>query len=201
MKITSYCIVNNSQFDINGEVRSLEEMPIDKKLEKLYRNLAIDYPRFFKMDRLAKLAIIGIEAISKEHKEIQHYKDDEIAMLFMNVDSSLDTDIKHQKMLDEKRNPSPAIFVYTLANILMGEIAIKKEWYGENLFILATDFNLEVWLKEAQLLFDTNKAKAVVGGWINVFQERFDLRLFFVENESESKGLEINNLVSLCNRI
>jgi hypothetical protein len=194
MKITSYCRLNNQLLDIDGNIQRFESNKIDVIFNELYRGSSIDYPRFFKMDDLSKLGMLGIELLSQKIDGFDSYADDEIAMVFMNVDSSLETDVKHQKMLDEKRNTSPAVFVYTLPNIVMGEIAIRKEWFGENLFILAPDFNLENWLKEVQLMFTTKKAKAVVGGWINVFQGQFDLRLFFVENETKAKGFDSNSL-------
>jgi hypothetical protein len=182
--VTSYCLLDSSRLDLNGNVKTHGANSADILLNNLYREHLINYPKFFKMDKLSKLGLLGIELISPD---IKNYKDDEIALLFVNSDSSLDTDKKHQQTLNENRSPSPAIFVYTLPNIVLGEIAIRKKWYGENLFILASEFDFDQWLKEAALLLSSGKAKAVVGGWINALDNQLDLRLFFVENDKEAE--------------
>lgn len=197
LQVTSYCIINNKSCNINGLEEEIKEDQLDDFLSTLFKSLGIKYSKFYKMDRLSKLGLIGVEMLSQKNESLKNYQDDEIAMLFMNADSSLDTDIKHQKTLDEKKNPSPAIFVYTLPNILMGEVSILKKWYGENLFILADQFKIENWLNEVQVLFDLNKAKAVIGGWINVMDQKIDLRLFLVENNSEKKSFKIEELSTL----
>lgn len=192
--VSSYCIINKGEIIVNGQKSKIEEGSIDDKLSTLYKNLGVKYSKFYKMDRLSKLGIIGVENICQTMPGLNKYKDDEIAMLFMNIDSSLDSDSKHQKMLDENRNPSPAIFVYTLPNIVMGEISIFKKWYGENLFILADHFSLKDWLNEVQLSFESNKAKALIGGWINVYDQEMDLRMFLVENNDEGKSVNFEEL-------
>ena len=189
--VTSYCLLDSSRLDLNGKVKTHRTNSADALLKKLYREHSINYPRFFKMDKLSKLGVLGIELISPE---IKKYHDDEIALLFINSDSSLDTDQKHQQTLNENRSPSPAIFVYTLPNIVLGEIAIRKKWYGENLFILASEFDFDQWLKEAALLLTSGKAKAVVGGWINALGDQLDLRLFFVENHADIDNFDTQKL-------
>ena len=191
MMVTSYCLLDSSRLDLNGKVKTHRTNSADALLKKLYREHSINYPRFFKMDKLSKLGVLGIELISPE---IKKYHDDEIALLFINSDSSLDTDQKHQQTLNENRSPSPAIFVYTLPNIVLGEIAIRKKWYGENLFILASEFDFDQWLKEAALLLTSGKAKAVVGGWINALGDQLDLRLFFVENHADIDNFDTQKL-------
>lgn len=189
--VTSYCLLDSSRLDINGKVKTYKANSSDSLLNNLYRNHSINYPKFFKMDTLSKLGILGIELISPG---IKAYKDDEIALLFINSDSSLDTDQKHQQTLNENRSPSPAVFVYTLPNIVLGEIAIRKKWYGENLFILASEFDFDQWLKEAALLLNSRKAKVVVGGWINALDNQLDLRLFFVENDKDVEYFDVQKL-------
>jgi len=148
---------------------------------RVYKDLDLKYPKFHKMSNLAKLAFLGVE-ILKIDKNLEHYNDDEIALVFSNSYSSLDTDVLHQEKLDSiDAQASPSIFVYTLPNILMGEIAIRNKWFGENLFVLKEAFELEEWKTSANSLIQLNKAKAVIGGWVELFEEEFELKLFMLE--------------------
>ena len=192
MRITSYCLLNDKRLDLNGQVREFEPLPPGKRLAGLYRELGFNYPKFFKMDKLSKLAFTGMELLMKDNGA--KYGEDDIAMLFYNADSSLDTDIRHLETLQKGHSPSPAIFVYTLPNIAMGEIAIRRKWYGENLFILATDFDLAGWLADAALLLENGKARAVAGGWVNAMGNDYDLRFFFAEEKSGMRSYDPEKL-------
>ena len=135
------------------------------------------------MDNLCKLGFLGVE-ILKGSADLSAYGEDEIAMVFQNSFASLDTDVKHQNKINtEGINPSPAIFVYTLPNILMGEIAIRNKWYGENLFVVREKFDFEQWKSSVESLFRLKKAKAVIGGWIDLYQDNYQLQLYFVERK------------------
>lgn len=158
---------------LSGDVSS------DMKL--VYKHLNLDYAKFFKMDNLCKLGFLGVELL-KTKTELGLYKDDEIALHFQNASSSLDTDAKHQQKINDGGSSSPAIFVYTLPNIVIGEIAIKNGWFGENLFILSDEFDLVEWTRINEVLFSNQKAKAVVGGWIEVFEQNFKLDLYFMSS-------------------
>ena len=146
-----------------------------------YQHLGISYPKFFKMDRLCQLAILGSEylfgAIDVKFDE------EELALYFVCGRSSLDSDLRHQALINEGGNVSPAVFVYTLPNILLGELAIKNRWYGENLLILEPDFSLENWLEEAGLLISSGKARFCLGGWVDVCGEEFQLKMYLVAPE------------------
>ena len=93
----------------------------------------------------------------------------------------MDTDTKHQQLINGGKKVSPAVFVYTLPNIMMGEIAIKNKWYGENLLILVPDFNFEEWVLEADLLISSGKATYCLGGWVDVYQDNYQVQLYLVE--------------------
>lgn len=156
---------------------------LSERLSTLYKELDINYPKFHKMDNLCKLAFLGTELLTSK-MDISDYGDDEIGLVFVNNHSSLDTDTRHQQKIDDpEQKASPTIFVYTLPNILIGEIAIRYHWFGENLFVLADSFDQDKWMEMVEVLFDQKKANAVIGGWVDVFEEKFDLKLFFVKND------------------
>ena len=55
--------------------------------------------------------------------------------MICNADASLDTDIKY--LATTKELPSPSVFVYTLPNIMIGEICIRNHFKGESFFFIS----------------------------------------------------------------
>lgn len=53
-----------------------------------------------------------------------------------NRSASLDSDRRHQAIIDagDGCGASPAVFVYTLPNIMLGQVAIKHGLKGESTF-------------------------------------------------------------------
>ncbi|WP_339864431.1 3-oxoacyl-ACP synthase [uncultured Algoriphagus sp.] len=180
IQVISSCTIENDEIIVNGDLLfSIEDEVLSEFLKLAYRHLNLSYPKFFKMDKLCQLAFLGTEYLLKDNDIT--FTDDDVALCFFNGQSSLDTDAKHQHLINEGTKVSPAVFVYTLPNIMMGEIAIKNKWYGENLLILRPDFNFEEWALEADLLISSGKAKYCLGGWVDVFQDNYQVQLYLVE--------------------
>ncbi|MDR7129138.1 hypothetical protein J2X69_001473 [Algoriphagus sp. 4150] len=180
IQVISSCSIENGNIVVNGKtVFSFESGDFSEFLKAAFKKLDSPYPKYYKMDKLCQLAFLGSEYLLKEKSLF--FGDDEVAMVFFNGQSSLDSDSKHQQLIDEEAKVSPAVFVYTLPNIMMGEIAIRNKWYGENLLILKPSFNFEEWATEADLLISAEKATYCLGGWIDAFQENYRLRLYLVE--------------------
>jgi len=177
--ITTWCRITDKAVYVNGKRVFDAEINEDFLLE-VYRFLKIDYPKFHKMDKLSKTGFLGAELIKKYSKTIAAYADDEIALLFSNRHSSSEVDARFEKSYKEGGMPSPALFVYTLPNIVIGEIAIRNKWYGENLFLVQEQFDAGWYVTQCDLVLE-KKAKAVLAGWINV-TEKTDAFLFFADN-------------------
>ena len=140
--INSYCHISNDSVKINGEVSTaINSSSIDEITRELYLSLDLKYSKFHKIDQLSKIAFIGTELMKKADSEISNSGENDIALLFSNSKSSADTDIKFQESYKNGGIPSPSLFVYTLPNILIGEIAIRNKWYGENMFTISNVFD------------------------------------------------------------
>ena len=192
MKASASIHITPNGITVNGE-RAFEEVFINSDLKPftaIYKTLGISYPKFYKMDSLSKLGFLGTE-ILKQKVDLTKYTDQAISQIFTNSYSSLDTDLKHQDSLNKNASPSPAVFVYTLPNIVLGEIAIRNGFYGENIFTLSNEFSSKEWSDLVDIQFKLNKAEAVIGGWIELMNESFDLRLFFVRKDGENANYEI----------
>ncbi len=197
--ITTYCHIRNNTYSINGRVQVFDE---NKKgfsgtIVDIYRHLELKYPKFHKMDLLAKTAFIGSELLI-QNQDFSTYEDDEIAQLFANSESSEYSDFKFQESI-QNGNPSPSQFVYTLPNILMGEIALKNKWYGENLFLVLPKFNAKEIKEQIELLL-LNTSKAVLCGWVDVTKKEINAFFFVVENyTNKGEKLTEENLLTLYN--
>ncbi|TYP95940.1 hypothetical protein BC792_10831 [Sphingobacterium allocomposti] len=158
--------------------------------KEAFRLLKVDYPKFYKMDNLSKLVFLAADFL------LQQQDKDGIALVMANRSSSLDTDIKHQQSIQEKESffPSPATFVYTLPNICEGELCIRHQLMTENIFLVDECFPTETIEMYAAYLLRSGKAKRVMCGWAELFQENYDAVLYLVgpngEKEHTKKNIE-----------
>ena len=170
MKKTDICTIENSKIILN------EQIIFETKTENFsdfakeaYKNFELNYPKFHKMDNLSKLAFIASEMILKND---DHSK---TALVFANKSSSLDTDFKYQESINSQDNyfPSPAVFVYTLPNICVGEISIKHKMQTENAFFVLDAFDEEFLNSYAAQILQSGKAEKVLCGWVELYQESY----------------------------
>src|SRR5688572_13637206 len=152
--ITSYCRIRNQSVVVNGKDLSLpKEDSATYFLAQAYKSLEVNYPKFHKMDNLCKLGLIATEAALKNTDLLKQNDPGQIAIILANKASSLDTDRHHQQTINTKDQylPSPATFVYTLPNIVIGEIAIKHKITGENIFFVTDGFDAGLLVNQAKL--------------------------------------------------
>lgn len=186
--IHSFCTIQSNQIQLNGEVVfTTESNEFSDFSKKTYHNFTMNYPKFFKMDNLSKLAFIGSELLL--NSVIDANQENNIALLFANKSSSLDTDVKYQNSISDAENyfPSPAVFVYTLPNICLGEIAIKNQLKSENSFFIFEAFNSEFMMRYSNVLINTKKADKVLCGWVEYFNEEYKAFLYLVTNEGTTE--------------
>jgi len=183
--IQAFCTIENNKIVWNGDtIFESESSGFADFFKKAYQHFEIGYPKFFKMDSLSKLAFLAAELLLKnENSETEN----NIALLFANKSSSLDTDVKYQNSISDKENyfPSPAVFVYTLANICLGEISIRHQLKSENSFFIFDAFNPAFMADYANILIQTQKADKVLCGWTEFFGEEYKAFLYLVGNEGD----------------
>lgn len=138
-------------------------------LSTLYKQYIGNYPKFHKMDNLCKLGFVASELLLKEVGEERFVERDDRAIVLFNRSSSVDVDRKFMDTIKDKDNyfPSPALFIYTLPNIVTGEIAIRNKWHGEtSLYILPMHDEKQEWeILEATCLDPT--ISSILAGWVD----------------------------------
>ncbi len=185
--ITSYCSIKNNTVSLNGEkLYSDNETDFSVFIKAAYKNLETNYPKFFKMDSLSKLAFLAGDVLLKNEGFLAETEQN-IAVVFSNKASSLDTDRKYQKSIQDKENyfPSPAVFVYTLPNICIGELSIKHKLYSENSFFIFDAFNADHLYDYSTSLLRTQKADQVLCGWVEFDGENYEAFLYLVSDKGE----------------
>lgn len=193
LALKTYCRIKDNEVYINGEL-FCQHMGEEPFLRTVYKEIGLSYPKFFKMDNLSQLGFLGAEMVLIR-SEMENYADDEVAVIYSNKSSSLETDNVYFDSL-ESGIASPAQFVYTLPNIEVGEICIKHKLYGENNFLITERFDAQQLLDNCEALFADNAAKAVLIGWTESNGEDYDGFFAFIE-QNELGDLEAEDLTDI----
>ncbi|WP_303316738.1 3-oxoacyl-ACP synthase [Flavivirga abyssicola] len=183
--IDSFCKIKNNTISLNGSiVYNDENNNFSEFIKAAYKSFETNYAKFFKMDALSKLAFLAADVLLK-NEHLNPEKENNIAIIFSNKASSLDTDRKHQKSIQNKEDyyPSPAVFVYTLPNICIGEISIKYKLFSENSFFIFDTFNAQHLLDNTNSLLSTNKTEKVLCGWVELDGDHYEAFLYLVTNK------------------
>ncbi len=178
--IEHYCRIANSSLIVDGlEVTQDDNLNLNQFLKLIYTQFDISYPKYFKMDKLCKLAFIAAEMVLKSSENLSN-----CGIVFSNNASSLDTDRKHQSSIEnqEQYYPSPSIFVYTLPNIAIGEICIKHKIFGENAFFVKDQYDASFHYAYESSLLATQKSNKILGGWVNVDGESYEAFLYLISD-------------------
>lgn len=152
----------------NGAVLNGERLST-ANIAGLYREFVGDYPKFFKMDSLCKLGFIGAELLLKD---ISAEEKKNAAIILFNRNGSLITDRNYQNTItDDNYYPSPALFVYTLANIVTGEIAIRNKIYGESSFYVLNEQDVDLMNDIVNNAYLTSSHTFILTGWVDYEDE------------------------------
>ena len=169
------------------EVSSVEitksDSPFAEYIRSEYKSLEDANMKFFKMDNLSKLGYI---ASCKLFKTVSYdYPHNRIGIVLANRNSSLNTDLAHQKIVDQHlpEGSSPAVFVYTLANIVASEIAIKHKLQGETMMFVSEHKDMEYLKRYSEQLIQDDRCDAVIYGWCDLLEEEYNAELKLVKRK------------------
>lgn len=140
-------------------------------LTSLYKQMIGNYPKFYKMDGLSRLGFVASEILLNAEKG---ETDKERAIIFFNHSSSIASDRNYKESINDKDNyfPSPSIFVYTLPNIVTGEIAIRNHFHGETSFFILPDKDERLMEEILQASCRDAQSNSFLTGWIDYEDER-----------------------------
>ena len=185
--ISDYCIIRNNRIILNGEVvyTGNESSPVEF-FTASYRHFNISYAKFFKMDNLCKLGFLASELLLRGKNISETYPGEEVGILLSNAGSSIDTDRNHQKSISKRDEyfPSPSVFVYTLANIVIGEICIRHKLFGESFFMIEKEFNATRLYEQVKQWLDEGIVRCCITGWVEMDDQRYEAVMYFIQKTS-----------------
>lgn len=191
--------IHNNTVAINGK----KVFEVDKEealgpfLKQVYKNYKVGYSKYFKMDRLSKLGFLSAELLLQD-LDLNSLEPEQMAIILVNSAASLDTDHKFQDTIEDIA--SPAVFVYTLANIVIGEICIKHDIKGETAFFVQDKFNADFISDYANIVLSTTLTKRCVLGWVEMAPDSsYRSVLAMISSEKSEIKLNQTNLNRIFN--
>jgi hypothetical protein len=195
--ITASSIIYKGIVDKDGRKIYEDDADLPDFLVHVYQSFQLNYPKFYKMDNLSKLGWLAAEVLLKDSFNNNNYQPGDVGVVLANTNSSLDDDVKYWNSIKEMASPS--LFVYTLPNIVIGEICIRNHFKGEQAFYIQPEFDAPFMFHQVNYLLDTALLKACICGWVEVFEQEYKAVLFLVEkvkqeNSTLFSAAHINNI-------
>ncbi len=191
--ITRYVKIQDQRVWLNGLVDFVSEAePFRNWIRSVYSHYHLDYPKFFKMDNLCKLAFMSAEILLRGTDVLQKYPGEEVAIILENASSSLDYDQKHQETIRDRSHyfPSPSVFVYTIPNIMVAEVAIRHQVKGENAVFVFEQFDPAFIDDYVSELFRNRHVSCCLTGWVECYRDHYQSLLFMIEPRDKIKGFK-----------
>lgn len=152
---------------------------VSDTLTDLYTQTGTQYPKFHKMDMPSKVAFLAAAFLLETRNWTNFYNPYKCGIILSTSCGSLDSDIKHQNQI-RMGYPSPAIFVYTLANIMAGEICIRYGFKGENTVMVSDEHRWKNQLEYITLCHDEEKLDLCIGGHIDAMGDTFNATMYLL---------------------
>ncbi|MDR1793590.1 MAG: hypothetical protein LBR36_09185 [Bacteroidales bacterium] len=188
LQIISACVLN-SQHLVVKKGENFRQMKRDKNLtltdwlNVLYKELEIDYPKFYKMDNLSKTGFLASEYLLDNELITKEQMHPDGSIMMANSVSSLDTDKKFAQTIAKNDDffPSPAIFVYTLPNLVAAEIAIRQRFTGNTTFWVAPALNTGIMQNMVLYAFSHSQTQQLIWAWMEYCQEILDIKMLYIK--------------------
>ncbi|RYY23297.1 MAG: hypothetical protein EOO04_14505 [Chitinophagaceae bacterium] len=196
--ISASCVISNDKVYTNGELMfEGKSEKVSELLTGIYDFIAPDYPKFYKMDNISKLGWLATEILIKDNFKKTDYAPDEVGIVFANSNSSLDTDLRYFQTVSGY--PSPSLFVYTLPNIVIGEVCIRHKFQGENAFFVFEKFQADFIQQYTNGLLTNGAVKACICGWVEILANEYKAAVFLVEKRNNGLEFTAANMTRLFN--
>lgn len=182
--IHSYVSLHNNRLQLNGQtVFEKPEADAIDFLNGAYEALQLNYPKFYKMDNLCKTGFLAAELLLRNTPLKEKYQPEELGIIFSCANSSLDTDLRYEA------TPGPALFVYTLPNILIGEIAIRNSIKGESACFVFDIFDAPFQTNYVNDLLQQERVKACLSGWADFVNGKAEAFFYLAEKKQPNNNL------------
>lgn len=182
----THVIVNGQRLDVEGTGSEM--------LKNVYRTRIGFYPKFFKMDTLCRLGFVASELLLQDENPNRVFdekgrvpegegREDRAIIVFSRLGSLCnDKDYEHTIERADNYFPSPAVFVYTLPNIVTGELAIRNRYFGETSCYVLAEENEALMMSVAEETLLDPMTTSMLCGWLDCEdKEHFNAKIYLME--------------------
>lgn len=174
---------NNSGIWLNDKpFLSFDTPDVLEQADQLYKHLQLQYLKYYKMDMLCKVGFLASEVLLRE-LDASLINKDKTATYISTKDGCMDVDQKFFASMQTL--PSPALFVYTLPNIVLGEICIRNKFKGEQIAYISQHIDKEDIQFYVNDAFQYRNQKHCLCGHINAYNNDVNVELFWLDKGSE----------------
>ena len=133
---------------------------------QIFKQSIGNYPKFYKMDRLCQAAFVASELLLRDCAEKP------TAIILFNRSSSILSDRNHLAVLDKCGIPSPSVYLYTLPNIMLGEIAIRHQIHGESSLYILEKHDEKLMKQVVDVTMQFGESDCILTGWVDCPDEQ-----------------------------
>jgi len=174
------CSIRPGQILVDGAVEfSGEASDFGGFAQAAYKHLQVEYSKFHKMDNLSKLGFLAAEYLLSGTALLAQSATDRAGIVVSNATSSTDTDLRYNAQV-QQQVASPALFVYTLPNIVLGEICIRHGMKGENTLFVSENYDAAAQVSYIRQLLADDVLETCIGGWLDYFGTDYRAFLYLV---------------------
>ena len=166
-RVTARVQISPQGLWVNGERRSLRQEGA-ALLTEIYKTCLDDNPKFYKMDLFSRVAYLASAMLLREEKEVE-----EMPFILFNRSSSVLADRHHLRSCNGPEGffPSPSVFVYTLPNVVMGDLAVHYGLKGETTLLILPEKDEALMERITGSVFTQTGARMMLTGWADAADE------------------------------
>lgn len=169
-----------------------EAKTTEERLNLFYKKAGFNYLKFFKMDPFCKAGMLCLLPFAEYLHS--HPRASEGGLLLFTDSGCSMADEEHIRLVTEAA-ASPAVFVYTLPNIVLGEWSIFSRWVGYGQCFMLSQFKA-TYLAERIAAFKSDFPQApVVASWLSVNDDCLD-GILFICHEGVTSEQKISMKIS-----
>lgn len=155
-------VISSGKVEVDGKCIFEHSADFEEFIRAAYKSRGMGYTKFYKMDPFCKLSFMAAEWLL----DGVGFREEQCAVLMSGKYGSLDTDMRHQHIIDSEgeRYAAPAVFVYTLPNVAAAEISIRHHIKGENTWFWSDDATMsDLRLQAASVLARPRMKYCIIG--------------------------------------
>ena len=192
------CVFKNGRYLSEGDaVIDITEIDFVKRARRVYDELGIKYPKFHKMDEMCKSGFLAVEVLNKWDRtsEVQNADFDRTGVFISTDYGCIEVDEQyHNKTFSEaKLRFNPSLFVYTLPNILSGELSIRHGFKGEQATWMEEDFNTDFIHNYIRMLTKKDLLQACIIMRVNCYNNEDWGFVIYCDNKEDILNLKPSN--------